>query len=243
MLSSEVARRYGNLGLPEDTIRIYFRGSAGQSFGAFLAAGITFILEGDANDYIGKGLSGGKLVVFPPKEANFLPEKNVLIGNVVLYGATGGEAYFQGIAGERFAVRNSGVCTVVEGVGDHGCEYMTGGVAVILGKTGRNFAAGMSGGIAYVLDEEELFAQCCNQAMVELEPVREFSDIEMLKKMITRHYQFTGSTVAEKLLQNLKVMMSKFVKVMPVDYRRSLLKMEEDQMVQIDPEQMTALSR
>lgn len=243
MLSSEVARRYGNLGLPEDTIRIHFRGSAGQSFGAFLAAGITFILEGDANDYIGKGLSGGKLVVFPPKEANFLPEKNVLIGNVVLYGATGGEAYFQGIAGERFAVRNSGVCTVVEGVGDHGCEYMTGGVAVILGKTGRNFAAGMSGGIAYVLDEEELFAQCCNQTMVELEPVWEFSDVEMLKKMITRHYQFTGSTVAEKLLQNLKVMMSKFVKVMPVDYRRSLLKMEEDQMVQIDPEQTTALSR
>ena len=242
MLSSEVARRYGNLGLAEDTIRIHFRGSAGQSFGAFLAAGITFILEGDANDYIGKGLSGGKLVVFPPKEATFIPEKNVLIGNVVLYGATGGEAYFRGIAGERFAVRNSGVYTVVEGVGDHGCEYMTGGVAVVLGKTGRNFAAGMSGGIAYVLDEEELFAQCCNHTMVELEPVREYSDIEMLKKMITRHYQFTGSTVSEKLLQNLKVMVSKFVKVMPVDYRRSLLKMEEAQMVQIDPEQTTALS-
>ena len=181
MLSSALANRHGNSGLPEDTIQVGFRGSAGQSFGAFLAAGITFRLEGDANDYIGKGLSGGKLIVFSPREATFKAEDNILIGNVVLYGATGGEAYFRGVAGERFAVRNSGARAVVEGVGDHGCEYMTGGVAVVLGKTGRNFAAGMSGGIAFVLDESGLFSQNCNHSMVDLEPVVEPADLETLK--------------------------------------------------------------
>ncbi len=227
MLSSEVARRHGNSGLPEDTIRVRFRGSAGQSFGAFLAAGLTFTLEGDANDYIGKGLSGGRLIVFPPKEATFKAEENILIGNVVLYGATGGEAYFRGVAGERFAVRNSGAHAVVEGVGDHGCEYMTGGVAVVLGRTGRNFAAGMSGGIAFVLDEAGLFARNCNRSMVDLEPVVEPSDLGTLKRMIARHQWFTGSIVAERVLTGWEAMAPKFVKVMPVDYRRSLLEMEK----------------
>ena len=228
MLSSEIAQRYGDKGLPEDTIQVHFCGSAGQSFGAFLASGITFTLEGDANDYIGKGLSGGKLIVYPPLESTFCAEKNILIGNVVLYGATGGEAYFRGVAGERFAVRNSGAIAVVEGVGDHGCEYMTGGVAVILGSTGRNFAAGMSGGIAYVLDEEKLFSQYCNQSMVDLESVAETNDLETLKSLIVRHHQFTGSAVAERVLKSWENIIEKFVKVIPVDYRRSMLQLEQE---------------
>ena len=228
MLSSQIAQRYGDKGLPEDTIQVHFCGSAGQSFGAFLASGITFTLEGDANDYIGKGLSGGKLIVYPPLESTFSAEKNILIGNVVLYGATGGEAYFRGVAGERFAVRNSGAITVVEGVGDHGCEYMTGGITVVLGSTGRNFAAGMSGGIAYILDEEKLFSQYCNQSMVDLESVTETNDLETLKSLIIRHHQFTGSAVAERVLKDWDNIIETFVKVIPVDYRRSMLQLEQE---------------
>ena len=185
-------------------------------------------MEGDANDYIGKGLSGGKLIVYPPLESTFSAEKNILIGNVVLYGATGGEAYFRGVAGERFAVRNSGAITVVEGVGDHGCEYMTGGITVVLGSTGRNFAAGMSGGIAYILDEEKLFSQYCNQSMVDLESVTETNDLETLKSLIIRHHQFTGSAVAERVLKDWDNIIETFVKVIPVDYRRSMLQLEQE---------------
>ena len=171
MLSGEIAKRYGHDGLPHDTITVKFKGTAGQSFGAFLARGVTFELDGDANDYVGKGLSGGRIVVRPPAEAGIVPEESIIVGNTVLYGAIEGECYFRGVAGERFAVRNSGAVAVIEGAGDHCCEYMTGGVAVVLGPTGRNFAAGMSGGIAYVLDEDGTFASRCNMAMVELEPM------------------------------------------------------------------------
>src|SRR5205807_10163150 len=185
MLSGEIARRYGSEGLPDDTVRFEFTGSAGQSFGAFLARGVTLELEGDANDYVGKGLSGGRLIVYPPRTSTFQPEENILIGNVALYGATSGEAYFNGMAGERFAVRNSGATAVVEGVGDHGCEYMTRGMVVVLGKTGRNFAAGMSGGLAYVLDERRHFAEKrCNVTGVDLEPVMDTVDIQLLEYWI-----------------------------------------------------------
>jgi glutamate synthase (ferredoxin) len=208
--------------LPEDTIRIHFNGSAGQSFGAFIPRGLTFTLEGDANDYIGKGLSGGKLIVYPPRQASFVPEENILIGNVALYGATAGEAYFRGMAGERFAVRNSGVHAVVEGVGDHGCEYMTGGRVVVIGRTGRNFAAGMSGGIAYVLDTAGDFKRRCNLAMVDIDPLNAAEDTDLVKDLLKRHAHHTGSTVAEKLLANWKTMQAKFVKVTPKDYKRVL---------------------
>src|SRR6185369_6501792 len=190
ILGSEITTRYGADGLPDDTIRLHFTGSAGQNFGAFLPRGVTLTLEGDANDYIGKGLSGGKLVVFPPREATFVAEENILVGNVVLYGATAGEAYFRGVAGERFAVRNSGALTVVEGVGDHGCEYMTGGRVVILGPTGRNFAAGMSGGVAYVLDDEaRSFARRCNKEMVNLGKLEDPEEIKQVHELVTRHAQ------------------------------------------------------
>jgi glutamate synthase (ferredoxin) len=222
MLGSELTRRYGHTGLPDDTIDITFHGSAGQSFGAFLPAGITLRLEGDANDYIGKGLSGGKIIVYPPKDASFVPEENIVIGNVALYGATSGAAFFRGVAGERFMVRNSGAVAVVEGVGDHGCEYMTGGRAVIIGRTGRNFAAGMSGGIAYVLDEDGDFHTRCNLEMVALEPLDEPEDLDLVKGLLERHVQYTGSTVASRLLEDWPAAAQKFVKVMPVDYRRVL---------------------
>jgi glutamate synthase domain-containing protein 2/glutamate synthase domain-containing protein 1/glutamate synthase domain-containing protein 3 len=223
MLSGEVARKYGSTGLPEDTIRIEFNGSAGQSFGAFLAKGVTLALEGDANDYTGKGLSGGKLIVYPPRNSSFLPEENILVGNVVLYGATSGEAFFNGMAGERFAVRNSGAMAVVEGVGDHGCEYMTKGTVAVLGRTGRNFAAGMTGGIAYVLDETgEFVATKCNKAGVDLEPVMETADIDTLRGMILRHFEATGSPRAEWILDNWSDMLPKFVKVFPHEYKRVL---------------------
>ena len=173
MLSGEVAKRYGHEGLPDDTIHVRFTGTAGQSFGAWLARGVTFELEGDANDYVGKGLSGGRIVIRPPADSGIVPEESIIVGNTVLYGAIAGECYFRGVAGERFAVRNSGAIAVIEGAGDHCCEYMTGGVVVVLGRTGRNFAAGMSGGIAYVLDEDDSFKSRCNMAMVELEPVPE----------------------------------------------------------------------
>ena len=223
MLSGEIARRYGSDGLPDDTIHFDFTGSAGQSFGAFLAKGVTLTLEGDANDYVGKGLSGGKLIVYPPRDSTFLPEENILIGNVVLYGATSGEAFFNGMAGERFAVRNSGATAVVEGLGDHGCEYMTKGLVVVLGKAGRNFAAGMSGGIAYVLDEKGDFAEKrCNMAGVDLEPVVDAQDERLLRDLIARHVEATGSPRGKWILENWAQMLPKFVKVFPHEYKRVL---------------------
>ena len=203
-LSGMVAKKYGEEGLPEDTIRCYFTGSAGQSFGAFLAQGVSLTLEGDANDYFAKGISGGRVVAFPSKSAQFKPEDNIIVGNVVLYGATGGKAFIRGIAGERFAVRNSGAQAVVEGVGDHGCEYMTGGVVVVLGPTGRNFAAGMSGGFAYVLDESGDFKDHCNTDMVSLERVVDAEDEDLLRGLVEDHLRYTGSGPAERILSNWK---------------------------------------
>ncbi len=222
ILGSELTRRYGGAGLPEDTIQLKFTGSAGQSFGAFLPRGITLTLEGDCNDYPGKGLSGGKIIVYPPRAARFLAEENIVIGNVALYGATGGQAFFRGRAGERFCVRNSGAHAVVEGTGDHGCEYMTGGVAVILGPTGRNFAAGMSGGMAFVFDEYQEFPQRCNLEMVELERLCEPEDLELVRDLLIQHAGYTGSPVAARLLNDWEWALGRFVKVMPVDYRRVL---------------------
>jgi glutamate synthase domain-containing protein 3 len=227
MLSGEIARRYGNEGLPEGKIRIDFRGVAGQSFGAWLAKGLTLTLEGTTNDYVGKGLSGGRLAVFPSKVAAYEPEKSIVVGNVALYGATAGEAYFQGFAGERFGVRNSGAHTVVEGVGDHACEYMTGGVVVVLGPTGRNFAAGMSGGVAFVLDEQGSFDRLCNKDMVSLEAVESEENIALLRGMVERHLEWTGSGVAERVLEDWDELLRRFVKVMPNDLRRVLEERQE----------------
>ncbi|MDW8309985.1 MAG: glutamate synthase-related protein, partial [Verrucomicrobiales bacterium] len=227
IVGSEITRRWGAEGLPEDTIEIHFTGSAGQSFGAFIPRGMTFILEGDANDYIGKGLSGGKIIVFPPRQSTFVPEENIIIGNVAFYGATAGEAYICGMAGERFCVRNSGITAVVEAVGDHGCEYMTGGRVVVLGPTGRNFAAGMSGGIAYVLDETGDFPRRCNLQMVELETLTDADEIESLWKMIQRHQTYTQSRRAAKILADWDNYVPRFVKVMPKDYKRVLLAMRK----------------
>jgi glutamate synthase (NADPH/NADH) large chain len=254
MLSGEVARIYGYSGLPDDTISIRASGTAGQSFGAFLARGVTLQLEGEANDYVGKGLSGGKLIVYPSRKATKItPHESIIVGNTVLYGAISGECYFRGVAGERFAVRNSGAIAVVEGVGDHGCEYMTGGVVVVLGQTGRNFAAGMSGGIAYVLDEDDTFSTRCNLAMVDLEPVGEEEtamteayhqtgdlethgkvdvmwdmtrfDAERLRQLIQNHLRYTGSTRAREILDDWAVYRTRFRKVMPIEYRRALTEM------------------
>lgn len=222
MLSNEVAKKYGAEGLPDDTIHIKLTGSAGQSLGAFASRGITLEVEGDANDFVGKGLSGGRLIVYPPKNASFKAEENILIGNVVLYGATSGEAYFRGVAAERFCVRNSGASTVVEGLGDHGCEYMTGGRVVVLGNTGRNFAAGMSGGIAYVWDKNKDFSNKCNMDMVELEALEIDADIVELKQLIQNHFDYTGSSVAKEVLDNWETSLKQFVKVMPTDYKRVL---------------------
>jgi len=222
MLGSEVTRRFGPEGLPEDTVQLHFQGSAGQSFGAFAPKGLTLTLEGDANDYIGKGLSGGKLAVYPPRGATFVPEENVIVGNVAFYGATGGEAYIRGVAGERFCVRNSGVRAVVEGVGDHGCEYMTGGRVVVLGPTGRNFAAGMSGGVAYVLDRDGGFAQVCNREMVSLSPLEDEAEIALVRGLVERHVQYTESALGMKVLEAWKESVARFVRVMPNDYRRVL---------------------
>jgi glutamate synthase (NADPH/NADH) large chain len=255
MLSGEVAKRYGHQGLPEDTIWARFDGTAGQSFGAFLARGVTLELYGDANDYTGKGLSGGRIIVRQPAEARREPTENIIIGNTVLYGAIAGEAYFEGVAGERFAVRNSGAVAVVEGTGDHGCEYMTGGVVVVLGETGRNFAAGMSGGIAYVWDPEGRFASLCNKAAVDLEsigaddgaaddedrprqrapnvgdngmgdPLR--FDAQRLRILVERHHLFTGSARARLLLEDWGRTLAAFVKVTPQDYRRALLELRAE---------------
>jgi glutamate synthase domain-containing protein 3 len=227
ILSNEISKRHGHEGLPTDTIHIKFTGSAGQSFGAFLAHGVTLELEGDANDYVGKGLSGGRIIVYPSPKATFPAEDNIIVGNVCLYGATSGEIYLRGRAAERFAVRNSGCSAVIEGVGDHGCEYMTGGRVVILGETGRNFAAGMSGGVAYVMMDMESFRIQCNLGTVELEPVVDQSDIDELHSLISNHSGFTGSTVASELLSDWTKSVTKFVKVMPTDYKRVLLEMKK----------------
>ena len=257
MLSGELVKRYGHEGLPEDTIHIALKGTAGQSFGAWLANGVTLDLEGEANDYVGKGLSGGRIVVRPPKNGGFVPEESIIVGNTVLYGAISGECYFRGIAGERFAVRNSGAIAIVEGAGDHGCEYMTGGVVVVLGPTGRNFAAGMSGGIAYVLDEAGDFERRCNMAMVDLAPVQAQGermerlahqggdleshglvdvlsdmtrfDSERLRQLIENHLHYTGSERARQLLEDWEASLARFVKIMPVEYRRALEEMTKHQ--------------
>ncbi len=251
MLSHEVAKRHGNAGLPDDTIRVKLLGTAGQSFGAFLAHGVTFQLEGEGNDYVGKGLCGGRIIVKPSDDSKLVAEDNIVVGNTVLYGATAGEVFFRGVAGERFAVRNSGATAVVEGVGDHGCEYMTGGMVVVLGQTGRNFAAGMSGGVAYVLDEDGTFEQRCNMSMVQLEPVpeeaaaSEMGEVEghgrvhfnhlnkadeaALRGKIEKHLRYTGSTRAKLILDNWATYLPKFVKVMPTEYRRALLEIAAQQ--------------
>jgi glutamate synthase domain-containing protein 3 len=229
ILSHAIAKRWGEESLPDGTIHFQFTGSAGQSFGAFLARGVTLELAGDANDYVGKGLSGGRLIIYPPADSSFVPEENIIIGNVALYGATGGEAFFRGRAAERFAVRNSGAHAVIEGVGDHGCEYMTGGRVVILGPTGRNFAAGMSGGIVYVWDPREVwdareaFLANCNLGMVELEKVETEEDIAELRELIEKHRDYTGSTVASDVLARWHDVLPQFVKVMPTDYKRVLM--------------------
>ena len=225
MLSNEVAKVWEENNLPEDTIDINFKGSAGQSFAAWLVKGITFRLEGDANDYVGKGLSGGKLIIYPPKNSKFKAEENILLGNVALYGATSGEAYFRGIAAERFCVRNSGASVVVEGIGDHGCEYMTGGKAVILGATGRNFGAGMSGGIAYIYDKDKDFDKNCNKETFEIESLLE-EDLKDLKELITNHFNYTGSVVAKKIIESWDIEVERFIKVMPTDYKRVLNEMK-----------------
>ncbi|MEW8340257.1 MAG: glutamate synthase-related protein, partial [Candidatus Thiodiazotropha taylori] len=255
MLSGRVAEKHGHAGLTDDTIYIKAKGTAGQSFGAWVGKGITIELAGEGNDYVGKGLSGGRLVIYPPEESAIgKAEENIIVGNTVLYGAIGGECYFRGVGGERFGVRNSGATAVIEGVGDHGCEYMTGGIVVCLGPTGRNFAAGMSGGIAYVLDEVGDFGDRCNMAQVELEPIEEEDqalealdhqggDLEShgmvdlshdmtrfdalrLKQLIERHHHYTNSDVAKNILDNWETMLPKFVKVMPVEYRRALKEMQ-----------------
>jgi glutamate synthase (NADPH/NADH) large chain len=227
MLSHEIAKRYGHDGLPDGTVHIRFAGSAGQSFGAFLAKGVTLEVVGDTNDYCGKGLSGGRIAVQPSPKFRGDPAENIITGNVVLYGAIAGEAYFRGVAGERFAVRNSGAQAVVEGVGDHGCEYMTGGTVVVLGRTGRNFAAGMSGGYAYVLDQDGDFAKHCNPAMVDLEAVTEPEDEARLKKLIENHVRYTNSKRAAEILADWAKHRAKFVKVFPKEYRRALAELAQ----------------
>ena len=257
MLSGEVAKRFGHGGLAEDSIWLSLRGSAGQSFGAWLAQGITLDLVGECNDYVGKGLSGGKIIVRPDPNSGIVPEDSIIVGNTVLYGAISGECYFRGVAGERFAVRNSGAVAVVEGTGDHGCEYMTGGVVVVLGATGRNFAAGMSGGIAYVLDEDQTFERRCNLSMIDLAPVeaeeevmrrlanqggdleshglvdvmRDMTsqDAERLHQLIARHAHYTNSARAKQILDNWATFLGKFKKVMPVEYARALAEMAKHQ--------------
>ncbi len=237
IVGNEVTRKHGVEGLPEDTIQIKFNGSAGQSFGAFMPKGMTWILEGDTNDYIGKGLSGGKIIVFPPKGSSFVPEENSIAGNVGLYGATSGEVYICGMAGERFGVRNSGVTAVVEAIGDHGCEYMTGGRVVVLGPTGRNFAAGMSGGIAYVMDETGSFDKQCNQQMVALQKIEDPEEIAEVRKMIERHVEFTNSQRGAKILANWSEYLPKFVRVIPKDYQRVLESLKKVQSLGLSGEE------
>jgi glutamate synthase (NADPH/NADH) large chain len=237
ILGSELTRRHGVAGLPDDTISLTFQGSAGQSFGAFIPRGLTLTLEGDANDYVGKGLSGGRLVVYPARGSSFVPEQNMVVGNVALYGATAGEAFFYGAAGERFAVRNSGANAVVEAVGDHGCEYMTGGRVVVLGQTGRNFAAGMSGGIAYVLDEDDDFAERCNKEMVLLYRLRYPEEVDFVKDLVFRHAQLTGSARANKVLVDWDYFLPRFVRVVPNDYNRVLQAQRKMRETGLSPEE------
>jgi glutamate synthase domain-containing protein 3 len=232
MLSGKIAKRYGEDGLPAGSIKIKFTGSAGQSFGAFLAKGIDIDLEGDTNDYVGKGISGGRIVVCPPADASFVAEDNIIVGNVAMYGATGGEVYIRGRAGERFCVRNSGVRAVIEGIGDHGCEYMTGGAVAVLGSTGRNFGAGMSGGIAFVYDDEGDFEIRFNPGLADLEPVDDPEDIETLRSMVEDHLHYTGSAPAKRILDNWEDALPRFKKIMPRDYRRVL---EERRAQGVDP--------
>jgi glutamate synthase (ferredoxin) len=227
LVGYEVTKAYGSAGLPDDTIHLKFSGSAGQSFGAFIPNGMTLELEGDANDYVGKGLSGGRIVVYPSKESSFVPEENIIIGNVGFYGATSGEAFIRGMAGERFCVRNSGLKAVVEAIGDHGCEYMTGGTVIILGKTGRNFAAGMSGGIAYVYDADGTFAENCNHDMVGLYSVDDPLELAELHSMIERHVVYTGSELGRAILDDSDLLRQRFVKVISHDYQRVLDAMAE----------------
>jgi glutamate synthase (NADPH/NADH) large chain len=227
MLSNEITKLYGDEGLPEDTIHLKFNGTAGQSFGAFNTKGIKLELEGDANDYFGKGLSGATMIVYPAKNASFTPEENIIIGNVAFYGATAGKAFIRGKAGERFAVRNSGATAVVEGTGDHGCEYMTGGTVVILGSTGRNFAAGMSGGIAYVYDVQGDFAEKYNPEMVDLDPLDQ-DDVETLQTLLEEHFNSTKSAVAKFILSDLDNQKNRFIKVFPRDYKSVLAKQKAD---------------
>jgi glutamate synthase (ferredoxin) len=221
MLGYEVTKRYGGPGLADDTIKIAFSGSAGQSFGAFVPRGITMTLVGDANDGFGKGLSGGRLITYPPRLSTFTSEENIIIGNVAFYGATSGEGYVRGVAGERFCVRNSGATVVVEGVGDHGCEYMTGRV-IVIGKTGRNFAAGMSGGVAYVLDRDGTFERRCNREMVDLEELIDADDQNLVQVTIMKHVTLTGSYYAERLLADWANVQRRIVKVIPREYKRAL---------------------
>ncbi len=229
MLSHEVVKHHGEQGLPDGTIHGRFTGSAGQSFGAWLAQGITLELAGDANDYVGKGLSGGRIVIYPQKGTTFIPQDNVIVGNVVLYGATGGQAFFRGRAAERFAIRNSGASAVIEGLGDHGCEYMTGGRVVVLGPVGRNFAAGMSGGIAYVLaDDRSAFAINCNQELVELESITGDREADDLRSLLEEHVRWTGSEVAAALIDNWEASLSRFVRVIPRDYKRVLAEQQSE---------------
>jgi glutamate synthase domain-containing protein 3 len=223
MLGGQIARKYGSAGLPDGTIHFRFQGSAGQSFGAFVPSGVTLELEGDANDYLGKGLSGGRIIAYPPKTSSFLPEESILVGNVVLYGATSGEVFLNGIAGERFAVRNSGATAVVEGVGDHGCEYMTNGTVIVLGKAGRNFAAGMSGGIAYVYDGRGDFSiRRCNKTSVDLEPLVAEADVERVRALLERHRDLTGSPRAAWVLEHWTDAQPRFIKIFPHEYKRVL---------------------
>ncbi|QAT17445.1 glutamate synthase large subunit [Candidatus Velamenicoccus archaeovorus] len=230
MLSGEISRRYGEKGLPADTIQVFFKGSAGQSFGAFGAPGVSFHLEGDANDYLGKGLSGARIVVVPPRNATFKPEENIIVGNTLLYGATGGEVFIRGVAGERFGVRNSGAHAVVEGVGDHGCEYMTGGRVVVIGRAGRNFAAGMSGGIAYVYDKDGDFKKHCNLGMVDLEPIVRKEDVATIRGLLEKHVQYTESAAALGILDNWAQELKKFVRVMPLEYKLVMEKVEAERL-------------
>jgi glutamate synthase (NADPH/NADH) large chain len=229
ILSNRIIQEYGPQGLPDNTLEITFNGSAGQSFGAFLAPGVTLKLIGESNDYLGKGLSGGRIIVETPQDSPFIAHENIIAGNTLLYGATSGEVFINGMVGERFCVRNSGATAVVEGLGDHGCEYMTGGTVVVLGKTGCNFAAGMSGGLAYVLDEMQLFDTLCNLDMVELETVWKEEDKQVLYDLIERHYKWTDSVRAKYILNAWPDMIGKFVKVVPIDYRKALEKMRAAQ--------------
>ncbi|MFT7626300.1 MAG: glutamate synthase (NADPH/NADH) large chain [Myxococcota bacterium] len=243
MLGSEVTRRYGSRGLDDDTIRLHFEGSAGQSFGAFLPRGITLILEGDANDYVGKGLSGGRLIIFPPQASTFASHENIIMGNTSLYGATSGEAFVSGVAGERFAVRNSGARAVVEAVGDHGCEYMTGGRVVVLGSTGRNFAAGMSGGIAWVLDWNSDFVTRCNTESVALQALSDPDEIAEVKGMVRKHAILTGSELARRVLTEWDELLPQFVRVMPSEYEKALLSGTLESVIRDDEEEASWASR